>query len=108
MSSHPFPHLADGVTSTVENVDGNALAGPLSALFAADLTTALVMCRHCGDEAPLATAVVERDDTADIVICRGCTHTLFTLHHSPAGLRLEVAGLAALASPSPSPAPSHG
>lgn len=96
MSSHPFPHLADGVTSTVENVDGNALAGPLSALFAADLTTALVTCRHCGDEAQLATAVVERDATSDIVICRGCTHTLFTLHHSPAGLRLDIAGLAAM------------
>lgn len=104
MSSHPFPHLADGVTSTVENVDGNALAGPLSALFAADVTTALVTCRHCGDEAPLATAVVERDDTADIVICRGCTHTLFTLRHSPAGLRLDLAGLAALASPHPAEA----
>jgi hypothetical protein len=70
MSSHPFPHLADGVTSTVENVDGNA---------------------------QLATAVVERDATSDIVICRGCTHTLFTLHHSPAGLRLDIAGLAAMA-----------
>jgi hypothetical protein len=60
-------------------VDGNALAGLLSDVFAGDPTMILGTCGGCGAVAVLAEAVVELDDVAAIVRCRSCTHTLLTV-----------------------------
>ena len=60
-------------------LDGNAAAGILSEIFAGDVTTTIGVCGGCGDSAPLAEAVVEIDEFAAIVRCRGCTHTMVTV-----------------------------
>ena len=60
-------------------VDGNAAAGILSEIFVGDVTTVIGICGGCGAVAPLAEAVVELDEVAAIVRCRGCTHTLVTV-----------------------------
>ena len=60
-------------------VDGNAAAGILSEVFTGDVTRMLAECGGCGSVAPFAEAVVELDEPAAIVRCRGCTHTLVTV-----------------------------
>ena len=82
---------------TVMNVDGNALAGPLSDVFAVDVTTVVATCRECGLAAPLAEADVELDSACAIVRCRGCTRTLFTALRTEQGdLRIVLASMAEL------------
>ena len=60
-------------------VDGNAAAGMLWDVFGADVTGLIGVCGGCGDASQVAEAVVELDETAAIVRCRACTHTLFTV-----------------------------
>ena len=64
-------------------LDGNAAAGILSEIFVGDVTTVVGKCGGCGAIAALAEAVVELDEVAAIVRCRGCTHTLVTVLRGP-------------------------
>lgn len=66
-------------------LDGNALAGVLSGVFADDATRLTLVCGHCDRSGALAETVVERDDTCAIVRCRSCTRTLFTVTAAPDG-----------------------
>ncbi|WP_203579377.1 DUF6510 family protein [Microbacterium hibisci] len=81
---------AENATSVV---DGNAAAGMLWDVFGADVTALTGVCGGCGAAAPVAETVVELDDTAAIVRCRSCTHTLFTVLRGPEGARLVVGTL---------------
>lgn len=74
-------------------VDGNALAGLLSDVFAVDVTTVIGTCGGCGATAPLADAVVEIDEIAALVRCRSCTHTLFTTLRTGDGVRIVLAAI---------------
>ncbi len=88
---HPDP----GVTrqTRVRIVDGNALAGRLAGLFAVDATVLTLRCGLCGAQGPLANAIVEMDDAAAIVRCRGCTRTLVTFLTTPHGMVMRVGAL---------------
>ena len=77
-------------------LDGNVLAGALSALFAGDATSIEVECRGCGAGGLLADTDVERDAVAAIVRCRSCTHTLFTVMERDGGVRVLIESLGAL------------
>ena len=77
-------------------VDGNVLAGMLGDLVAGDATMVTVMCGGCGHSGVLAETVVEVDDVAAIVLCAGCTHTLFTVLRDGAGERVVFAALGAM------------
>lgn len=74
-------------------VDGNAAAGMLVEVFGGDVTALVGVCGGCSAAAPLAEASVEIDETAAIVRCRSCTHTLFTVLRTPSGIRLVVGTL---------------
>ena len=78
-------------------VDGNAAAGILSEVFAGDVTLLTGECGGCGAVAPLAETVVELDEVAAIVRCRGCTHTLVTVLRSEQGVRVVIGSLRELA-----------
>jgi DNA-directed RNA polymerase subunit RPC12/RpoP len=80
----------------LEHVDGNALAGALAGVFGPDATLATGGCGHCGAEAVLAQAVVERDEVAAIVRCNSCSHTLFTVFTGSDGIRIEIACLGSI------------
>lgn len=82
-----------------EVVDGNALAGVFAELLSRDATMIEAECRECGLAEPLATTVVERDEFAVIVRCRGCTHTLLTVLHEPAGARFVIGAVRSLSTP---------
>ncbi|MBW9093875.1 hypothetical protein JNB62_09290 [Microbacterium jejuense] len=81
---------ADNATSTV---DGNAAAGMLWDVFGADVTALVGVCGGCGAAAPFAETVVELDESAAIVRCRSCTHTLFTVLRDDGGTRLILGAL---------------
>jgi hypothetical protein len=83
MSEHDEPSV----------VDGNAVAGLLSEVFAGDPTMFVGTCRGCGAVAVFAEAVVEMDDDAAIVRCRSCTHTLFTVLRDGHSVRLVIGAL---------------
>ena len=56
-------------------LDGNAIAGLLQEVFAADMTTAIGSCARCGATEPVGTAHVYRG--AGIVLrCPHCDNTL--------------------------------
>ena len=74
-------------------VDGNAAAGVLSDIFAGDVTTMVGVCGGCGAVAPFAEAIVELDEVAAIVRCRGCTHTLMTVLRTPSETRVVMGAL---------------
>lgn len=74
-------------------VDGNAAAGVLWDVFDADVTALIAVCGGCHAGAPVAEAVVEIDETAAIVRCRTCTHTLFTVLRDDGGVRLVIGAL---------------
>ncbi|WP_194395518.1 DUF6510 family protein [Microbacterium atlanticum] len=74
-------------------VDGNAAAGMLWDVFGADVTGVRAVCGGCGSTAPMAEAIVELDETAAIVRCRGCTHTLVTVLRGERGARMVIGSL---------------
>lgn len=83
----------------VTRVDGNALAGPLSEVFATDMTLATGECRNCTLLMPLADTIVEMDDAGFIVLCPGCGHTLFTVVHTAKRTWVDLQGISGLGIP---------
>jgi hypothetical protein len=79
-------------------VDGNALAGMLEGLLGSDPTAMIVTCGGCGAVAPMAELAVELDDVCGIVLCRTCTHTLFTVMRVGDGIRITFGSLHSLSS----------
>ena len=84
---------ADNARSTV---DGNAAAGMMWDVFGADVTVLVGVCGGCREAAPLAEAVVEVDETAAIVRCRSCTHTLLTVLRRQGEVRVVIGTLGEL------------
>jgi hypothetical protein len=62
----------------VDRLDGNAAGGPLSEIFGADLTDAIVECRNCAQSSAMAETVVELDPDGLVMRCRGCRHQLLS------------------------------
>ena len=62
----------------VDRLDGNAAGGPLSEIFGADLTDAIVECDVCQQSGTLAEAVVELDQHGLVMLCRTCEHQLLS------------------------------
>jgi hypothetical protein len=81
------------------HLDGNALAGPLSEMFSADMTMATGRCAGCGDVSPLALAMVYLKPNTFIVRCHICDSVLMTLIQSKTKNRIDLIGLATLAIP---------
>jgi ribosomal protein S27E len=79
------------------HVDGNALAGMLEPLFAADPTRLRVECAHCGLRMLIAEAMVTFDSPGAVAHCPGCTGILLTLAEEDGGLVLGVRGIVRIA-----------
>jgi ribosomal protein S27E len=65
------------------HLDGNALAGPLAEVFAADVTTARLRCASCGDVAALARAMVYGGPMGAVVRCGNCDDVLLVFVQAP-------------------------
>lgn len=78
------------------HLDGNVLAGALSEVFTADVTTARGRCGGCGHMAVLAEAMVYTDAPGLVARCAGCDQVLATVVDTGDRVILSLAGLSAV------------
>ena len=79
--------------------DGNALAGPLSEVLAADVTIAVARCRGCGRSSVVAELAVYGPDPGLVARCPGCEDILLRLVRTPDSVWLDLAGMSSLRLP---------
>ncbi|MBY8879715.1 DUF6510 family protein [Actinacidiphila acidipaludis] len=77
-------------------LDGNALAGPLSDVFAVDLTTAATHCTGCGAEGPLAGLRLYGRAPGLVARCPRCDQVVLRLVRTPEDAWLDLRGTATL------------
>jgi hypothetical protein len=78
--------------------DGNTLAGPLSEIFAVDVTGATVRCAACGLTGPVATLRVY---SRAVARCPGCEEVILRLVRTPDSAWLDLRGTVSLRIPLP-------
>jgi hypothetical protein len=76
--------------------DGNTLAGPLSEVFAVELTTAVARCRSCGTSSQVATLRVYGPEPGLVGRCPHCEDVLIRLVRIPDAVWLDFSGVFAL------------
>ncbi|WEO76256.1 DUF6510 family protein [Cryobacterium sp. SO2] len=77
-------------------LDGNAAAGPLSEVFAVDVTVASGRCAHCGRTGELATARVYPNSHGLLLRCPGCAEILLRLVDTGHSLAVDLHGMSYL------------
>lgn len=80
-------------------LDGNAAAGPLSELFAVDLTAAIAQCNGCGHTTVFAESRVYADAPGMVARCTGCDSVLLRIVTTPNDTYLDLRGLTYLRVP---------
>lgn len=94
MSEHDIPR-PDG------HLDGNALAGPMSAVLSGDVTVATAVCAGCGRAETVATLPVYGAPMGLIARCPGCDLVMLSYTELAVGRTLEMTGIAMLRFPAP-------
>lgn len=84
----------DGVQDAYQ--DGNVLAGPLSEIFAVDLTAALSRCAHCDNTGAVATLRVYGRAPALVARCPACGEVVLRIVRSPSNTWLDLRGTVTL------------
>ena len=79
----------------MSHVDGNAVAGDLSAVFTGDLTMAVATCAGCGATGPVATVMVY-EGMGEVLRCPGCDTVLLRLIRVAGETRLDMRGISLL------------
>ncbi|HEU4910078.1 MAG TPA: DUF6510 family protein [Propionibacteriaceae bacterium] len=79
--------------------DGNTLAGPLSEVFAVEVTTAVGRCRGCGTSSQLATFRVYGPEPGFVGRCASCESVLMRIVRTPDAMWLDMSGMSALRIP---------
>lgn len=82
-------------------VDGNALAGPLTEVFTAEITTAYARCASCGRTGAVATLRVYGRAPALVARCPGCEAVVLRFNRTPTAAWLDLQGAASLHFPLP-------
>ena len=80
-------------------LDAQAAAGALGQIFARDITTAVVICGHCGREQAFAELPLYGGGMGIILRCRGCDEILVRSVETPREIMLEMRGLRTLLFP---------
>ena len=75
-----------------EPLDGNAMGGLLSELFAFDVTTASVICEGCDVEGDIAEARVYGGAMGAMFRCTHCDNIVIRLTRTPQGFFLDMRG----------------
>ena len=81
------------MTSVMQWVDGNDLAGAVGELLAGDLTIAEGRCESCGAQAMLAEARVFDRAPGLVARCSACDAVLLRIVHAPDRVWLDLRGL---------------
>ena len=77
-------------------LDGNAAAGALQELFAVELTAAAATCEGCGRTGAVAELMLYGGGLGLVLRCPACDAVMIRLAHTPAGLHLDMRGVALL------------
>lgn len=80
----------------MDHVDGNVLAGPLSELFAVDVTAATCRCVNCGRTGPIAELRVYDRAPGLVARCPGCDHVLVRFVRTPDSAWIDLTGTVSL------------
>jgi hypothetical protein len=83
----------------VGHLDGNALGGPLSALFTGELTTATAVCAGCGRAEQVAALPVFGAPMGLVARCPGCDLVMLSYTELAVGRTFEMRGTALLRLP---------
>lgn len=86
---------------TDRRLDGNAVAGELQALIAAELTEALRSCPACPTSAPLAEHHAYLDAPGAVLRCPGCGIVALRVVRTPGRILLDLTGTHVLQVPAP-------
>jgi Family of unknown function (DUF6510) len=76
--------------------DGNVLAGPLSDVFAVDITAAMTICAGCGRHDHVAGLRVYGGEPGLVARCAGCDAVVLRYAHTPRGRWLDLRGAVSL------------
>jgi hypothetical protein len=74
-------------------LDGSALAGAMSELFAVDITAAVGRCVGCGSSNPVGRIDVYLDAPGSVARCPNCQHVLIRLVRAADRIWLDMQGL---------------
>jgi hypothetical protein len=85
--------------SELRRVDGNALGGVLSEIFAADLTMATTTCAGCRGVAALAVLHVYLDAPGAVARCPGCDAVQLRVVSNETHTWLDLTGIRVLEIP---------
>jgi hypothetical protein len=77
-----------------QRLDGNAAAGLLREVFAAELTTGTVAFEGCGRNRMPAELMLYGGAFGAVLRCPDCDLAMLRLSHTPAGYRLDMRGAA--------------
>jgi len=80
-------------------VDGNALAGPLTEVFAVDVTQATTTCVGCGRRSLLAQLQLYTQAPGTVARCPGCQQPVLRYTRTPAAAFLDLRGTISLSFP---------
>lgn len=83
-------------SDTDDYLDGNAAAGELGAIFAADITAAQGVCAHCGAMRRFADAHVFVQAPGFVARCAHCEHVLLRFVRSGTRIMIDARGLSCL------------
>lgn len=75
-----------------EPLDGNAMGGLLSELFAFDVTTASVICEGCDTEGDIGETRVYGGAMGAMFRCAHCDNIVIRLVRTPQGYWLDMRG----------------
>jgi hypothetical protein len=73
-------------------LDGNSLAGPLSEIFAAEVTAAQARCGGCGRTSMVAELKVYGPEPGLVARCPGCSSVLLRLVRVASEVWLDLSG----------------
>ncbi|MFD6136495.1 DUF6510 family protein [Isoptericola sp. NPDC060257] len=80
-------------------LDGSALAGALSEVYAFETTRAVVRCGSCGHTDVLARTTVHLSAMGGVVRCATCAAVLLVVVEHPDGVRVSSSGAAWVQAP---------
>ena len=84
------------MSSHIAYLDGNAAAGELSKVFAADVTAAQGQCKHCGATRRFAEAHLYMKSPGIVARCCVCEHVLLRVVSARRSVFMDVSGLSYL------------
>ncbi|MFD8809425.1 DUF6510 family protein [Streptomyces sp. NPDC059597] len=95
------PRRAEPESPERHRLDGNALAGPLSELFAVDVTVATCRCEHCGAEGSVSTLQLYNRAPGLVARCPYCEGVVLRFVRTDDAAYLDLRGAVMLQVPLP-------